>query len=470
MMKTIFKIIPIFLAAAFFGACTQMEQGDYMNLSVNSYVFDGNGNDSVVVAVTTNLSEWSVSTDCPFVQVGTPSDNKVVIRPVGRNESSEMAEGVVTFTAGGEIVDFEVMQLPASFKGVFKALPITARGSMSRNGKWFGWVDVTLDENSNWTDHGYLLNLETGETTDLDVPSMPGEDYAEGIMAISDDAKWILFGHWGACKSVLTYEGEVVDVAVPEGMESVWIVNMSADASVLVGNAIYRHPTSGGGVNRPYKYVNGEPIALPCPDSDAYGQVTGDNLPVLARGCSADGSVIYGSEWQTFGVTYWIGEELHNIGVENSSLEIDDIDYYRACILRVLAEYFNMSSDGRYISAAWREFDQDMQDYVDYPAIIDTKTGSYEIYEDAANYGSGTATEDGVLFAKASGGYGCMVFDTKSGSKMTFSEWMKAEHGFIIDPKYYCFAVSDDGLSFSGRFMSSQGTGTEHAYWVASVR
>ena len=67
-------------------------------------------------------------------------------------------------------------------------------------------------------------------------------------------------------------------------------------------------------------------------------------------------------------------------------------------------------------------------------------------------------------------GYGCMVFDTKSGSKMTFSEWMKAEHGFIIDPKYYCFAVSDDGLSFSGRFMSSQGTGTEHAYWVASVR
>ena len=129
-----------------------------------------------------------------------------------------------------------------------------------------------------------------------------------------------------------------------------------------------------------------------------------------------------------------------------------------------------MSSDGRYISAAWREFDQDMQDYVDYPAIIDTKTGSYEIYEDAANYGSGTATEDGVLFAKASGGYGCMVFDTKSGAKMTFSEWMKAEHGFIIDPKYYCFAVSDDGLSFSGRFMSSQGTGTEPAYWVASVR
>lgn len=85
---------------------------------------------------------------------------------------------------------------------------------------------------------------------------------------------------------------------------------------------------------------------------------------VTARGCSADGSVIYGSTWDNldFGMLYWKEGKVDWVGSdvrEVETVQIDNgigetIDYRLVNGMIATAEYTKISPNGRWIAGAYR--------------------------------------------------------------------------------------------------------------------
>ncbi len=114
---------------------------------------------------------------------------------------------------------------------------------------------------------------------------------------------------------------------------------------------------------RPLKWTDGgTPEVLPVPELNFRNEpyVSG----VMARGCSADGSVIYGSTWDNldYGMLYWkdgkvdwVGSdvrEVRTVQIENGIGEMIDYNIVNGMICT--AELTNISPNGRWIAGTYR--------------------------------------------------------------------------------------------------------------------
>ena len=209
----------------------------------------------------------------------------------------------------------------------------------------------------------------------------------------------------------------------------------------------------------PCKWVNGEHIILDMPETDAIGWPMTNG--VYLRGCSADGSVIFGSEWQTFGVVYYKDDRLYNIGIENSEAEGESVP----TIIYMQASSHNMSPSGKYFGATYR------LDGVDYPCRINTQTGTFEYLENAANCGGSCATDDGLLFGctptyMATSGVVC---DFNAGTTESLSDYMQRVHGLNVSNDRWVEQISSDGRAMGGRHYTFTALGAQYPYWFMSV-
>ena len=307
---------------------------------------------------------------------------RVVVVHGGGPEISDMLNRTgkqSEFVDGLRVTDSETMdivQLTANFRGVFKLLPATGRGRMSRNGQWYVYVDRGLVEGTNtFKSTTYRINLLTGETEEIPTPMLTSNFEStqiepDGISAVSDDGQYIIFESGGNVTSALTRDGEIIPVAVPEGYHHAWLINLDADASVLIGS-VMKERAGGGYWATPCKWVDGEPIVLDAPQADAINWVTSE-LDTYPRGCSEDGSIVYGSEWQTFGLCYWTADnKLHNIGIENA--EITGTGGNTVInMIEVQASYWNISNNGKWIVTKYAK---------NYPVRVNTLTNTYEILD-----------------------------------------------------------------------------------------
>lgn len=442
---------------------TETRIENYLNLSVMSYMFQSNGGDSIDVEVMTNMPEWEVDSECDFVTVEKVGDNIARIKALP-NTAAENRMGTVVFSSEGIVTTMSIGQLSASFKGVFNVLPLTARGAMSRNGHWYVYVDVTLNDDGDWEAHGYRINLKTNEKESLELPVIEG-NYVDGVTAVSDDGQSIIFEKGGNYMSEFVVNGEVVKPTVPDGFSKIWLTNMNADGTVLVGSC------NRGSATRwePFKWINGEPIALETVVTDGFGRYPND-VDVYPRGCSDDGSIVYGSEWQTFGLLYWKDTKLYNIGIDNAEIISDDKGMRYISIMRCQASYWNISPNGKYIATSYRKFDSPGA-YNDYPVRVDTEMGIYEYVEGSPTCSAQVVTDDGLMFGAevpyiATMG---MVFDLENGTSMKMSDWMMEKYGFIIADAYWCNTVSPDLKSFAGRSLSSNANGQTNPFWYMSI-
>lgn len=459
-MKLYIPMVLFSLSMCF--SCTKTAVEDYIELSLMSYMFQSNGSDTVYVDVTSNSADWNVTTNGDFIKVEKIDESTAKVC-VSSNSLAEMRSGSVLFTAGTATGTMNVGQLPSSFRGVFRMLPATARGCMSRNGDWYAYVDVTLNDEGYWDDHAYRINLRTGVTDTLDIPEPERGDFFDNVAAISDDGEYILYDKRSNYLSVLVHNGEIVPVIVPEGYEWAWIINMSADASVLVGCAKLKNS-----VFLPFKWINGEPLALEYIPKNVFG----NNITAFyPRGCSDDGSIVYGSEWSTFGLMYWKGSELNNFGIDNSEIMVGDNGTKYASLIMMQASKFNISPNGKYIGARYRKYSSP-GNYTDYPVRVDTEMGIFEYLETAPMCAGNVALDNGVLFGAevpytADKG---MIFNIDEGTSVSLSDWVMEKYGFIIDENYWCDSVSPDLKSFCGRFLATSGlVGSTNPYWVMSV-
>ena len=460
MMKRIIYISIALVAGLLLSSCNKDNAGSgYLNLSVNGYTFGWSGGDTLRVEVMTNAGEWTAEPDSPAIKAEKDGDEAVItMQP---NETSEYVSGTVTFTAGGLTRELYVDQMPKMYDGMFKDFPLTDGDiAMSRNGKYIGYITQTLQSDDTYKYESWLLDTETGEVKVLEEPPYAGagETNYNGIRCLSDDARFIVFQNDGEAVYAMTIDGEPYDIKVPDGYHSPGVEQMSADGSVWVGYI----KKEGGPLYVPCKWVDGEPEVLEYPEILIDG-VTPTYNGTMARGCSDDGSVIYGSEWTSFLMLYWVDDELVNIGYDNGEL-INESDSVNG--LHTESQNTSMSPDGRYVGCKYGL--GSMSGAV--PALIDTQTGRYYTMDFDGTVL--TIGPDGTVFG-ASPSFGVsqgLVLDFENNTSVALEDWLYQEYGVNIGSGRMVNKVSTDGNVLFGYRISAGAMGASYSYWFIRLK
>ena len=448
---TIYAILAAVLSITA-SSCTK-ESMSYLNLSVNSYTFGFAGDDTLEVTVSSSESDWTATPGNNLVSVEKTGKDVAVITMLP-NETSEYVTSEVVFKAGGIEKKLYIDQRPKSYRGISKDFQIYTRGAMSRNGKWIAYM---TNEHEAW-----LIDTETGEETALEEPPYPGSSssHYNGLRCISDDARYIVFDHDGNAITTMTIDGEVHEIKVPDGYKHGNVESMSADGSIWVG-----HVMKEGAVGYwPCRWINGEPEILDRPEYQIDG-VTPTFAGCLARGCSDDGSVIYGSEWDAMLLVYWKNGKLFNIGEETGEI-IPGENYAAINGLTMYATNTNVSPDGKYIATEYKM----RKGSTTMPAIVNTQTGQYQTLSSEQNCISTTVGPDGTVFGTLSAMQG-YVFDFENGTSIALEDWVQHEYGITIGSGRTVNNISNDGkVLFGYRMQSSGGFQPQYPIWYMRVK
>ena len=302
-MKNIKLYIPIIMAAAFF-SCQPQEQAQYLSLSMTSWSFASGQSDTVDVAVLSSDPDWTVQGGTEWLYVSKADDGTLKMVAMA-NEGADGREALVVVECGnGLSAELEVNQFGTSFTGVMEDfVEMHAEGALSKSGEWFCGVEVFgYDDQGVYARYRpVIINLETGDREKYK------ETTYEKCLAISDDGRTIILGNEGNMEFAVMVDGEFIEMPLPEGYRNPAYQNMSADGSVIIGFA--QLVDDNWNPYRPIAWRNGDAEILEVPEVNATGQSLG--MGVMARACSSDGSVIYGSEWDYNNIILGVRGNLH---------------------------------------------------------------------------------------------------------------------------------------------------------------
>lgn len=463
-MKKIYLLY--FLQALFLFCSCEEKTIDYLRLSVDSYVFDADASDTLVVDVMTNLSVWKAEPDSDFVKLEKSDDGKLRVY-VDVNDQEKTRNAVVNVTAGQMTAVLQLSQLYSGFTGLFMDIPVNAKGTPSRNGKYYAYVDLILVSGDTWKPEAHLIDLETGENKLIEMPELGNGTYYDAIVAVSDDARTMIYSNVSAVITTLVVDGVPVEMTCPDGYHTPFLTNMSADGTVVVGSC--KKYGSDAFSHFPAKWVNGEPVLLDYPKKDAIGMDLTNGT--MVRGCSADGSVLFGSEWNTKGLVYWKNDVMNNIGIDNSSVTNGESGEVYASLIYHYSETGNISQNGRYIASTFREYERPGY-YVDYPVLVDTETGIYTMMDSAPDCGGAAVDSNGTVYCftpTLGSSEGC-VSDFNEETCVSISDYFHDEFGVMIESGRYVEFVSADNNVLAGRRVLPTSTGVRYPYWFIKLK
>ena len=457
-MKSSIKYAMIAAAAIFcIASCTTENNKDYINLSVEAYTFSYTGEDSITVTVNTNAGEWTATTNNDFIQIGEKTDNSVVIS-VLPNTTDEQLSGTVNFTAGTATATFIVTQLESMFRSSYRQFDNKSIGVMSRNGRYYAYVTVYSPDGTNFDDQCYIVDFLTGEETEfaLEEPGQ-GVGYYDSVQAISDDGKTLILGNTLAVLTELYVNGERIPVSCEPGYSNPYLQNMSADGSVIVGavtddNADFYFVA-------PSVWINGEQTILSTPEYNALGQELA--CGVYLRGCSDDGSIIFGSEWDTYGLVYYKNDRMYNIGVENSEVSGNEV----VTIPYLEASFFNISPNGKYIVCNYRK------NGAEYPFRVNTETGQFSYLSAGSGCAAATVDDNGLVFGytPVMNAMSGVVLDFDAQTQESLSDWMQRVKGIEITNDRWINQISTNGKAMAGVDVDVTPLGIQNRCWYCVV-
>lgn len=443
MMKRFFNILSVAALMLLAVSCTQEKSAERLVLSVSSYTFGYDGSDSLVVEVAGGEGVLKAETESNFIIVSEPVGNKVTIK-VKNNEEPVYRGGKVVFTCGAESAELAVEQEPLRFVGPFLEIPPQSMGTISSDGRYMAyvynrWTGPVVGVT--WESTAYLVDTQTGEVTDLNMPEYPeaGGNGAPSafntVKALSDDASVIVYEHNMSTVQALVVNGEVVEPQIPDGYFNPSVSQVSADGSIWVGWCQKQDEIMGTSYNPyvPIVWINGEAMVLDYPKNDIFGD---PRATCMVRGCSADGSVYYGSEWAYLGLIYWKDGVMYPIGPDNAVVNGDSYE-----MIQTESQNMCMSPNGRYIACKLNTF---------VPVLVDTETGNFKVMESAPNYLATAVTDDGLVFGCQYGMVGSCVLDFDKDEIIPIDQWFEEKYGITIGDRNVVTRVSRDGKVFFG--------------------
>jgi hypothetical protein len=248
-------------------------------------------------------------------------------------------------------------------------------------------------------------------------------------------------------------------IAAPQGATSILVYAISADGSTMVGASFFTNPMQ----YRPTKWINGQPQIMPMPRDNCFGEALSNGA--LARGCSADGSVIYGSEWDDAGLLYWKDGEVKYVGAElwnKHNLLIDDWwgTSLRAYVDKAEMEHElnRISLNGRYIVFGYARYSSDDARQLIrriYPGFIDLQSGQCTVLEqeDLADMLPTTASDQGIMFYSDKAmveGFAYNSSDGASGRMVNVRDWIHDQYHVNLMSGHLIERVSSDAKTIFG--------------------
>lgn len=430
-------IATLLLSAVMLASC-QKEAGTYIYPEYTSWAF-GYKADSVEILVESN-AEWTVDADSEWLTASkSVSSEGVTLLTVRVLENADLEQriGTVTISAGTVNAELAIRQNGASFSGIFENLgefPVTCGCVASQNVKYL--LGVKYAEADSYS-VATIINAETGERRDLDA----SKDYDYAV-AISDEGDDYILHSRSNGTYIVCLDGSIVDLQIPEGYKNTgyYLGAISGDGRVITGAL---NSTQNGTGRFPCKWVDGVCEILERPSKSSHGTETAP-YGTLARDCSGDGSVIYGTEWSlsSYALCFWRDGEMFYPGGDYAEMHGAMAD--RIC---KTAEFGGLSVNGKYLAARY-----ETTSHEGFPVIIDTETYDVKILKEFSDMSGSTCSDDGLLFAVspiigATDGY---VIDPEAGTCMTTSEYLKNEFNLQLSSGKMVSKVSDNGKRFFG--------------------
>lgn len=463
--------------------CQNESSTDYIKLSEGEFSFFGDNNEPKVIEVFSNLPWEAKLLDAPWLEISEITSNTLTLTAKDNDTNIERTTKII-ITAGDVIKEVTVYQVQKedefsryrTFHNQFQMGAV-----ISPSGKYIGGLKLELNEEGNgFLYYPTIIDIATEERVAMG-PYPPELMTLYGPMAMTDQGELILHDESlvNYCFDMNKDEYRIIsefDGAMPS------VSCVSADGSVWVG---YVHSVSKK-LSMPMKWVNGVPELLPLPEERARGGAF--FYGGQARGISADGSVIYGTEWENndSAMIYWDKQgNVHPVGKREITGTImrpvwDDNGIETMAPYNLLGFMIswsgktNVSETGKYIAGTYKEekLASDGKSIVAtyFAAFYNTETDETTIFRDLSNTSGMAVADDGIGFigTPVNGVTGGIVVDIENETVLgTSQEWALKEYGIHLPDGYISYMCAG-GEVFMGMSVFLGGPMPDNSYWYVA--
>ena len=307
------------LAVVALSACGQeaQEQLQYVSLSQAGCTFFGTDNEPLAVTVETSPAQWAAEASASWVKAEPGEDGTTLVLSVEDNDGDAERKAAVTVTAGQASQTITVYQLAPdlSINRFRKERMFQNGGVVSPSGKYIGGFTNKAMEDNTWEYYPVIIDTETGEKIKLG-PFPSALFKCSQPFAITDYGQLFISDHENGGSVIFDLNGDYMLSSIPEGCTNRGnVMGVSGDGSKWVGYAISEKQEGERiGQYRPIIWEDGEARMLSMPEKNFKGEDF--SVGAMARGISADGSVIYGTTWDNSdgAMIYWKDGKVKYVG------------------------------------------------------------------------------------------------------------------------------------------------------------
>ena len=320
-------LFPKGVAAALFAVsvlngCNEgTENLQYVNLSQAACSFLGEDNTPLTITVDASPATWQATPNASWIKAERTDEHTLTLT-ADDNDTDQERKTTVTIQADRATQTIRINQLPKdSFFARYRKLDEFASSAMSPGGKYAGGYIISVAPDDSWQYSPVIIDVETEERYEFG-PFPESLYFISQTIAITDQGLMFLSNSNGGQIAINT-TGDIIVPEAPAGFQfQPEVQGSSADGRYWVGFA--KESNGEEGLTWPLLWTDGVAEKLPMPAKNFRDEAFW--YGIMARGISADGSVIYGTTWENldFGMVYWkrdggewkvdyVGQDVHEI-------------------------------------------------------------------------------------------------------------------------------------------------------------
>ncbi len=469
------------IAALVMTGCKNSEE-QYVRLSDLVCTFQGSGNEPYTITVDSEPEAWRATANASWVSAENV-EGKLVLTVSDNTDGSERTT-TVDVVAGKAMASISVIQLGENDLPVrYRLLKDLHSAVISPNGKLAaGYYSVADAETGTAIYYFHFINLDTDEKTELG-PWPESLMFPTSVTCMTDTGIVYAIDANGGMKAIDMNEKNFYAVEVPgiANASSLGINSVSGDGEFWVGYAMEN------GHYRPFVFENGQATMLPLLGKDFRDiPYDGEDFDLMARGFSADRSIIYGTTWdnQDYGMVYWDAERnVHFVGederkvrtVQRNGPEGEKYDYNIVDGMISWSSQFNISPNGKWIAGTYRKEelvnDGDKVEQTEFAAFYNVEANKTYIFEEYGAASGMCVNDEGIGFIGLPSMYTSKtaVVRIETGEALgSFQDYIYGLYGVRV-PEGFLQYVTPDGKRFWAATLSSEGIAMTALNWYLAV-
>ncbi len=429
---------------------------------------------------------WTASSQDNWITV-TPGDGQFTVAVTENTATNERSGSVIVKASGYQSATLTVTQSgrpaeagEASYRVLSEMYPYGV--VISPSGRYCAGFVSFVNEHSEVFYRPVITDLKENIVYNMD--PFPETLYMFSYADSVTDEGVAYYGIGYAKTLQVTLENQATLMTPPaDAAQYLSISDTSVDGSLVIGTTMKQDDVAEGTKYMPIIYKNGLVEYLPIlqtsyRDTPSWGGV-------IARGCSRDGSIIFGTDWENLegGMCYWradenyskfhwVGEECGHRTVRKAQLLDDDGTYYDTNLVDGVQGFGSvryLSPDGKWLAGEYRSevVSDDERDVVVTirPYFFNTEERLGHIAEYPGMIPT-AITDDGIAFITPNQTQDrTIVVDARTGDKIgDLSDWCMTTYG-INAPEGWVAYCAPNGILFGGTNVATA-LGVYEQYWI----